>query len=448
MPSYTVLVAAVGLVGFGAFAALGGAFRTAIADGATPAAPPSATRGTASLQTQFAQPNIGAQASTAEALARIAREAGGYTEKVEALWKGFHSFFEEPELHVAVGGRPIQTVLVEGAEGSGKSHIVNATAREIGANVVRPNMATLIDFESVPGVERELDKLFAGAKANGKTVLALDLERVLARQREGINVQFFWERLNTLLRDLHPADDVFVVGEARSADELARAAGGSLDMSQFRRTIQLADSSQSDVRGMLTSMTDGMNLTDDVDLAEVAQHLGGGRTPGDLRRFLQRVADSARDRLASEVEANPALRPAKLVDEGAIALPAIPSPDIADWGNADEIATTLAFYVNNYALPEEQANGWRTAVAQLRELGDSHPLPKNEEFEATFAQTRQQAINGDLEPSARRVQAARRAALREAFDTTESSFPVTRTDFLNALEKFESYDKTNRGQYL
>ena len=148
------------------------------------------------------------------------------------------------------------------------------------------------------------------------------------------------------------------------------------------------------------------------------------------------------------MEANPALRPAKLVDEGAIALPAIPSPDIADWGNADEIATTLAFYVNNYALPEEQANGWRTAVAQLRELGDSHPLPKNEEFEATFAQTRQQAINGDLEPSARRVQAARRAALREAFDTTESSFPVTRTDFLNALEKFESYDKTNRGQYL
>ena len=87
-------------------------------------------------------------------------------------------------------------------------------------------------------------------------------------------------------------------------------------------------------------------------------------------------------------------------------------------------------------------------MAQLRELGDSHPLPKHEEFEATFAQTRQQAINGDLEPSARRVQAARRAALREAFDTTESSFPVTRTDFLNALEKFESYDKTNRGQYL
>jgi transitional endoplasmic reticulum ATPase len=223
-------------------------------------------------------------------------DVGGVDGAREAL-APVERFLSDPERFESLGGVPVAGVLVVGTAGVGKTSLVRALVGETGASFVPVDPARVAGGSADAG-DYLADRLATARRSAPAVLFVEDVPAAVPAEGDGDGRATV--RFRRFLDRATDAVDVVVLGEARSADDVAASLrrGG-----RFDREVVVETPDAAGRREILSILTRGVDLAPDVDLAAVARDAHGfvGADLGTLcREAVGRAVAADRTRVVAD----------------------------------------------------------------------------------------------------------------------------------------------------
>ena len=199
-------------------------------------------------------------------------DIGGLDESIERLREGIELPLTHPEAFRRIGIRPARGFLLYGAPGTGKTLLAKATARESNANFIATKSSDLLS-KWYGESEQQIARLFARARQVAPTVIFIDeIDSLVPARGGGLGEPQVTERVvNTILAEmdgLEELNNVVVIGATNRPSLIDPAL---LRPGRFDELIYVAPPETAGRRRILAIHTEGMPLSEDVDLESLAQ---------------------------------------------------------------------------------------------------------------------------------------------------------------------------------
>ena len=184
---------------------------------------------------------------------------------------------------------PPKGILLTGPSGTGKTILARALAGEMGLTLITVDQPSLLS-KWVGESEKGLREVFKRAKQASPCILFFDEIESLVPVRSALEAGSLFSRLvSQLFReldDLHGSLGVVVLGATNRPDMMEPAL---LRAGRFDYVLELPLPTRDERREILAIQTEGLPLTDDVNLGELADATGGW-TGADLELVCKKAA--------------------------------------------------------------------------------------------------------------------------------------------------------------
>jgi transitional endoplasmic reticulum ATPase len=198
-------------------------------------------------------------------------DIGGVDEARERLREGVELPLKHPDAFRRLGIRPAKGFLLYGPPGTGKTLLAKATAREAEANFIATKSSDLLS-KWYGESEQQIARLFARARQVAPTVIFIDeVDSLVPARGGGLGEPQVTERVvNTILAEMDGLEELqsVVVIAATNRPNLIDPA--LLRPGRFDELIYVPVPDKAGRRHILGIHTDGMPLSDDVDLDSLA----------------------------------------------------------------------------------------------------------------------------------------------------------------------------------
>ncbi|MCC7553288.1 MAG: CDC48 family AAA ATPase [Methanobacteriaceae archaeon] len=201
-------------------------------------------------------------------------DIGGLKEEVKKVREMIEIPLKRPELFDKLGIAPPKGVLMHGPPGTGKTLLAKAVANESDAHFILINGPEIMS-KYVGGSEENLREFFEEAEENAPSIIFIDELDAIAPKRE--ETQGEVERrtvaqLLTLMDGLKSRGQVIVIGATNRPDSLDQALRRP---GRFDREIEIGVPDKEERKEVLEIHTRSMPLSEDVDLAKIADTTHG-----------------------------------------------------------------------------------------------------------------------------------------------------------------------------
>lgn len=198
-------------------------------------------------------------------------DIGGLNEARERLREGVELPLKDPAAFRRLGIRPAKGFLLYGPPGTGKTLLAKATAREAQANFIATKSSDLLS-KWYGESEQQIARLFARARQVAPTVIFIDeLDSLVPARGGGLGEPQVTERVvNTILAEMDGLEElqsVVVIGATNRPNLIDPAL---LRPGRFDELIYVSVPDRAGRRRILGIHTEGMPLSDDVDLDDLA----------------------------------------------------------------------------------------------------------------------------------------------------------------------------------
>jgi transitional endoplasmic reticulum ATPase len=216
-------------------------------------------------------------------------DVGGLDDAKRALKEGIELPLRHPDAFRRLGIRPANGFLLYGPPGTGKTLLAKAVARESEANFIATKSSDLLS-KWYGESEQQVARLFARARQVAPTVIFIDEIDSLAPQRGGgLGEPAVTERVvNMLLAEMDGLEElrgVVVIGATNRPTLLDPAL---LRPGRFDELVYVSVPGRDGRLQVLKIHTEGMPLTEDVDLGRMADATRG-YTGADLEDLVRRA---------------------------------------------------------------------------------------------------------------------------------------------------------------
>ncbi|MBZ6495601.1 proteasome-activating nucleotidase Pan2 [Natrinema longum] len=204
-------------------------------------------------------------------------DIGGIDEQVREVREAVEQPLAEPELFDEVGIDPPSGVLLYGPPGTGKTMLAKAVANETDATFIKMAGSELVRKFIGEG-SRLVRDLFEMARERQPAIIFIDEIDAIASRRTESKTSGDAEVQRTMMQLLSEMDGFEARGEVRIIaatnrfDMLDRAI---LRPGRFDRLIEVPEPDRDGREQILQIHTRGMNVTDDVDFADLADDTDG-----------------------------------------------------------------------------------------------------------------------------------------------------------------------------
>jgi transitional endoplasmic reticulum ATPase len=231
--------------------------------------------------------------STREFLAERPRvklkDVGGLAETKRTLLSIVQLFREGGALVGHTRFSPPKGILLTGPSGTGKTMLARALAGEMGLTLITVDQPSLLS-KWVGESEKGLREVFKRAKQASPCILFFDEIETLVPARSAHEAGGLFSRLvSQLFRELdelHGSLGVVVLGATNRPDMMEPAL---LRAGRFDYVLELPLPTRDERREILALQTEGLPLTEDVNLGELADSTGGW-TGADLELVCKKAA--------------------------------------------------------------------------------------------------------------------------------------------------------------
>jgi transitional endoplasmic reticulum ATPase len=231
--------------------------------------------------------------STREFLAERPRvtlkDVGGLAEAKRTLLSIVQLFSEGSALVGHTRFSPPKGILLTGPSGTGKTMLARALAGEMGLTLITVDQPSLLS-KWVGESEKGLREVFKRAKQASPCILFFDEIETLVPARSAHEAGGLFSRLvSQLFRELdelHGSLGVVVLGATNRPDMIEPAL---LRAGRFDYVLELPVPTRDERREILALQTEGLPLTEDVNLGELADTTGGW-TGADLELICKKAA--------------------------------------------------------------------------------------------------------------------------------------------------------------
>jgi proteasome regulatory subunit len=211
-------------------------------------------------------------------------DIGGLEQQIIEIKEAVELPLKRPELFSTIGIKPPKGVLLYGPPGTGKTLLARAVAHETSAHFLRVIASELVQKYIGEGA-RLVRELFDMAKDKSPAIIFIDEIDAIGATRMDADTSGDREVQRTLMQLLAEMDgfdergDVKIVGATNRIDILDRAL---LRPGRFDRIIEIPLPVCSGRLAIFRIHCRGMNISEDVDLEEIAR-LTDGRNGADIR---------------------------------------------------------------------------------------------------------------------------------------------------------------------
>ncbi len=211
-------------------------------------------------------------------------DIGGLEQQILEIKEAVELPLKRPELFDTVGIKPPKGVLLYGPPGTGKTLLARAVAHETSARFLRVIASELVQKYIGEGA-RLVRELFEMAKDKSPAIIFIDEIDAIGATRMDADTSGDREVQRTLMQLLAEMDgfdergDVKIIGATNRIDILDRAL---LRPGRFDRIIEIPLPDAAGRLAIFNIHTRGMNLDNEVNLAEIAQ-ITDERNGADIR---------------------------------------------------------------------------------------------------------------------------------------------------------------------
>jgi proteasome regulatory subunit len=211
-------------------------------------------------------------------------DIGGLEQQILEIKEAVELPLKRPELFDRVGIKPPKGVLLYGPPGTGKTLLARAVAHETSARFLRVIASELVQKYIGEGA-RLVRELFEMAKDKSPAIIFIDEIDAIGATRMDADTSGDREVQRTLMQLLAEMDgfdergDVKIIGATNRIDILDRAL---LRPGRFDRIIEIPLPDAAGRLAIFNIHTRGMNIDEEVNLAEIAQ-ITDGRNGADIR---------------------------------------------------------------------------------------------------------------------------------------------------------------------
>src|SRR5690242_17385180 len=220
-------------------------------------------------------------------------DVGGLDSAQERLKEGVELPLKDPDAFRRLGIRPAKGFLLYGPPGTGKTLLAKAVAREAEANFIATKSSDLLS-KWYGESEQQIARLFNRARQVAPTIIFIDeLDSLVPARGGGLGEPQVTERVvNTILSEmdgLEELQNVVVIGATNRPTLIDPAL---LRPGRFDELIYVGVPDTAGRRRILAIHTEGMPLSDDVDLEKIAQRTDRF-TGADLEDLVRRAGLTA-----------------------------------------------------------------------------------------------------------------------------------------------------------
>ncbi|MFB6097258.1 MAG: CDC48 family AAA ATPase [Haloferacaceae archaeon] len=239
-------------------------------------------------------------------------DIGGLQNEIQRVREMVELPMKHPQIFKKLGIEPPQGVLLHGPPGTGKTLLAKAVANETSANffsIAGPEIISKYYGES----EQQLREIFEDAKEDSPSIIFIDELDSIAPKREDVTGEVerrVVAQLLTMMDGLETRGQVIVIAATNrvdSVDPALRRPG------RFDREIEIGVPDESGRQEILQIHTRGMPLSDDVDLAHLADETHGF-VGADIESLTKEAAMKALRRYLPEIDLDEEDIPPSLID--------------------------------------------------------------------------------------------------------------------------------------
>jgi transitional endoplasmic reticulum ATPase len=239
-------------------------------------------------------------------------DIGGLQSEIQRVREMVELPMKHPQIFKKLGIEPPQGVLLHGPPGTGKTLLAKAVANETSANffsIAGPEIISKYYGES----EQQLREIFEDAKEDSPSIIFIDELDSIAPKREDVTGEVerrVVAQLLTMMDGLETRGQVIVIAATNrvdSVDPALRRPG------RFDREIEIGVPDETGRQEILQIHTRGMPLSDDVDLAHLADETHGF-VGADIESLTKEAAMKALRRYLPEIDLDEEDIPPSLID--------------------------------------------------------------------------------------------------------------------------------------
>lgn len=239
-------------------------------------------------------------------------DIGGLQNEIQRVREMVELPMKHPQIFQKLGIEPPQGVLLHGPPGTGKTLLAKAVANETSASffsIAGPEIISKYYGES----EQQLREIFEDASEESPSIIFIDELDSIAPKREDVTGEVerrVVAQLLTMMDGLESRGQVIVVGATNrvdSVDPALRRPG------RFDREIEIGVPDETGREEILQIHTRGMPLSDDVNLADLADETHGF-VGADIESLTKEAAMKALRRYLPEIDLDEEDIPPSLID--------------------------------------------------------------------------------------------------------------------------------------
>jgi len=244
--------------------------------------------------------NISTDTSVDRKIRVTYEEVGGLRHEVKAMREIVELPLKHPELFSRLGIEPHSGILLYGPPGCGKTLLAKVLASESEANMFPINGPEIMN-KYYGETEAKLRDIFKEAKDNSPSIIFIDEIDAIAPKREeayGDVEKRVVAQLLALMDGLNERGNVIVLGATNrpdSVDPALRRPG------RFDREFEISVPNEDGRLEILLIHTNGMPVSDDVDLKDLASELHG-YTGADIKSLCREAAMKSIRRYLPEID--------------------------------------------------------------------------------------------------------------------------------------------------
>jgi len=305
-------------------------------------------------------------------------DIGGLGEQIQRIREMIELPLRHPEVFNHLGIEPPKGVLLHGPPGTGKTLIAKAVASETYASFLSISGAE-IHGKFYGESEARVREIFSKAQENTPCIVFIDEIDAIAPNREEVTGEVekrVVSQLLALMDGLESRGQVVVIGATNrpNAIDPALRRGG-----RFDREIEIGVPNRDGRYEILQIHVRGMPLTDNVDLARIAE-LTHGFTGADLSELSKESAMKALRRVLPEIDFDANHVPLEVLDKLYVSM-----DDFIDALRFVEPSTMREVYVETPNVTWEDVGGLEGVKQELKEAIE-WPMLYRDLFEKARAQ--------------------------------------------------------------